>query len=291
MYMSKDKFSATWVSHSSIGDFLKCPRSYFLKNVYKDLRTNHKIQLVTPALSLGSAVHEVLESLSVLPTEQRFSESLLGKFEKAWKKVSGERGGFTAPEQEQRYFARGRAMIEKVIAHPGPLTRLAVKIKMDLPQFWLSEDDNIILCGKIDWLEYFPETDSVQVIDFKTSTRVEDDNSLQLPIYHLLVHECQHRKVEKASYWYLELSDELVEKPLPDLAQARETVLQIAKKIKLARQLQVMKCPQGSDGCRYCWPLEKIVRGEAKYVGENEYRTDVYILPAEQPELKESVIL
>jgi len=31
----KDKFAAIWISHSSISDFLKCPRSYFLKNIYK----------------------------------------------------------------------------------------------------------------------------------------------------------------------------------------------------------------------------------------------------------------
>jgi len=72
-----DKFTATWVSHSSIRDFLNCPRAYYLNNVYKDPATNHKIQIVSPALSLGSSVHEVIESLSNLPTKDRFKESLL----------------------------------------------------------------------------------------------------------------------------------------------------------------------------------------------------------------------
>ena len=61
-----DKYTAYWVSHSSINDFLKCPRAYFLKNVYKDPKTGRKIKLISPPLALGQAVHEVVESLSVL---------------------------------------------------------------------------------------------------------------------------------------------------------------------------------------------------------------------------------
>ena len=38
--MAVDKYTAVWVSHSSMGDFLKCPRAYFLHNVYKDPKTD-----------------------------------------------------------------------------------------------------------------------------------------------------------------------------------------------------------------------------------------------------------
>src|SRR3989338_4517432 len=114
----KDKYTAVWVSHSSITDFLKCPRAYFLHNIYKK---------------------------------------------------------------------RGEEMLSYLGQNPGPLKNLAVKIKMDLPYYYLSEQDNIILCGKIDWLEYLPESDSVHIIDFKTGRGEEDKDSLQLPIYHLLV--------------------------------------------------------------------------------------------------------
>jgi len=155
--MVNDKYTATWVSHSSISDFLKCPRVYYLKNVYKDPRTGHKIQLMSPPLALGQAVHEVLESLSLLPKDTRFDKPLPERFEKAWQKISGERGGFSDKEEEERYKKRGQAMLERVVKDPGPLKNLAVKIKMDLPYFWLSKEDNIILCGKVDWLEYLPE--------------------------------------------------------------------------------------------------------------------------------------
>ena len=44
----KDKFKATWLSHSSIADFLKCPRLYYLRNIYKNPRAGHKITVLLP---------------------------------------------------------------------------------------------------------------------------------------------------------------------------------------------------------------------------------------------------
>lgn len=279
-----DKYTAVWVSHTSISDFLQCPRAYYLKNVYKDPRTNHKVQLMSPPLALGQVVHSVLESLSVLPGPERFKESLVTKFERNWQAVAGKRGGFFDEATEKNYQERGRVMLQKVMDNPGPLTNLAVKIKEDLPHYWLSEEDGIILCGKIDWLEYLQETDGVNIIDFKTSKNQENESSLQLPIYHLLVHNCQHRQVSKASYWYLEL-DQIVEKPLPDLQDAHQQVLKIAKEVKLARQLERFKCPHGENGCFACRPFEKIIQGEAEFVGENDYHQDIYVLQRSKAEL------
>lgn len=287
--MQGDKYSAVWVSHTSICDFLNCSRSYFLKHVYKDPTTNHKIKLMSPPLALGQAVHEVLESLSVLPVEERFRIPLITTFQTSWKKVSGKKGGFSNIEVEQQYKMRGEEMLKRVTDNPGPIARQAVKIKMDLPNFWLTEDENIILCGKIDWLEYLPITDSVNIIDFKTGKYDEDGDSLQLPIYLLLVENCQKRKVDKASYWYLERSDKLVECPLPQIDEAYKRVLDVARKIKLARTLEKYACPQGS-GCNYCKPFEAILRGEAEFVGVDEYNADTYI-QGEESATDDSVIL
>ncbi|MBU0975072.1 PD-(D/E)XK nuclease family protein, partial [Patescibacteria group bacterium] len=123
-----DKFTATWVSHSSIGDFLKCPRSYYLKNIYKDPKTGNKVQITSAPLSLGSAVHEVIEALSSISTKDRFKDSLLEKFDNAWKKYSGKIGGFTSKSQEEKFKNEGREMIRKIIQNPGPLKALSVKI-------------------------------------------------------------------------------------------------------------------------------------------------------------------
>jgi ATP-dependent helicase/DNAse subunit B len=140
----------------------------------------------------------------------------------------------------------------------------------------LSEEDDIILCGKIDWLEYLEETDSIHIIDFKTGKNEEDSESLQLPIYLLLATNTQSRKVEKASYWYLEKSSELTPKELPNLAESKDKVLTVARRIKLARQLNHFICPTG--GCMKCRPLERILKSEGEKVGVSDTKQDIYIL-------------
>lgn len=280
--MPQDKYSAVWVSHSSIGDFLKCPRGYYLHNVYKNPKTGRKINIVNPALALGQAVHEVLEGLAKFKVEERFNRPLEESFDMAWEKISGKRGGFRNPAEEEEAKIRGRAMIERVARNPGPLKNKTVLIrngKNDMPpNFYLSEDDNIILCGKIDWLEYMPEKDAVRLLDFKTGKHDEAENSLQLPIYHLLLRNCQNRPVAGAAYWYLDRDDLPTEVKLPDLEEGRKAVLAVAKKVKEAREKKEFLCPQGGKGCFACLPFEKVVRGEAEFIGTGEYNQDVYII-------------
>ncbi len=284
-----DKYSATWLSHSSIKDFLRCPRAYYLNNVYKDPKTNHKIQLMNPPLALGQIVHTVIERLSQMPVSERLKVSLVEKFEQEWKKVTGVKGGFSSPEEEERYKTRGREMLKRVMDHLGPISQRAVKIDQELPQFWLSETDELILCGKIDWLEYLEDLDAVHIIDFKTSRGKEDAASLQLPIYYLLATHTQNRPVNKISYWYLERDNEPVEQPLPDIARAQEELVAIGKRMRLMRKLNNFKCPNGERGCPACIPLERIVKGEAQLVGESEFKQDIYILP--KSEERSSTIL
>lgn len=273
-----DKYKATWVSHSSISDFLVCPRAYYLRNVYKDPKTGNKITVTNASLSLGQIVHEVIEELSLLPVDERLKISLVKKYDVAWKKVEGKIGGFKDKDQEIEYKERGVKMLERVEKNPGPILNKAIKIQTDfIPNYYLSEEDNIILCGKIDWIEYLEKTDSVHIIDFKTGKNEEDESSLQLPIYLLLATNLQSRPVEKASYWYLEKNDDLTPKELPNYADSKEKVLTVARRIKLARQLNHFVCPKG--GCIKCRPLERVLKSEGEKVGVSDTRQDIYILP------------
>lgn len=277
--MAQDKYSAVWVSHSSISDFLKCPRAYFLRNVYKDPKTGHKVTVVTPPLALGSAVHEVIESLATLPATERLKISLVKKLDPVWLKVTGKKGGFSNYTEELGYKERAIKMLMNLQEDPGPILEKAIKIKagtMNLPNYYLSDKDNIILCGKIDWLKYVEKDDSVHIIDFKTGKREESEDSLQLPIYLLLATNTQSKKVSGASYWYLDRDDGLVEKKLPDIKESFKRVLDIAKKIKEARAKNEFVCPKG--GCMSCRPLERVLTGEAEFVGTSETRQDVYRL-------------
>lgn len=280
--MIQDKYMAIWVSHSSMGDFLKCPRAYYLHNIYKDPQTGRKINIVNPALSLGQAVHETLEPLKNIPVEKRMSRDLLMDFEQAWAKVSGEKGGFRNHDEESEIKERGYAMIERVIKNPGPIARKTVRIQESHnnmpPNFFLSEKENIILCGLVDWLEYIEADDSIRIIDFKTGKHDENEDSLQLPIYLLLLNALQKRKISGASYWYLDRDNEPVDMVLPTLEEAEKKVLATAMQVKEAREKRIFDCPRGDQGCFACQPYETIVAGQAKYLGIGGYGQDTYSL-------------
>lgn len=276
----KDKYSAIWVSHSSISDYLKCPRLYFLRNMYRDPKTHHKVALMQPALALGQIVHDTIDTISRLPADIRFNEPLNELFLEKWNSVTGKLGGFSTTEEEKKVKKRGEAMIERIAKNPGPLLNKAIKIRQDLPHYWISEEDNIILCGKIDWLEYIPDQDTVHIIDFKTGKYDEDPNSLQLPIYYLLTTHCQTKKVGKASYWYLERDAFPLEVDLPAEEESLIRIMEISKKIALARKLEHLPCPQ-KGGCRFCLPYEQILQGKAEFVGNNDFGQDIYIIPKE----------
>lgn len=268
----------TWVSHSSISDFLKCSKLYYFRNVYRDPITNHKLALINPAMALGQCVHAVLEALSSLPAEQRLSVSLIEKYEELWKDIAGKKGGFKSVEEEEAHKERGRLMLKRVMDNPGIIKNKAVKLPNPdnfIPNFLLSPEHNIILCGKIDWLEYLPEDDSVHIVDFKTGKNEEDSDSLQLPIYCLLVKNLQKRNIKKVSYWYLERDGDLTEMEIPDCDMAKERILKIALEIKEARQENNFICPKG--GCFACLPFQAIINKQAQYVGMSSYQ-DIYTI-------------
>lgn len=277
----QDKYAAVWVSHSSMGDFLKCPRMYFLHNVYKDPATGRKISIVTPHMSLGIAVHEVLEGLGDYPADERMTRDLDADYDRAWVGVSGKKGGFADEADEAAFKARGSVMLETVKRDPRFLVNKRLKLKKETmnPNFFLSDDENIILNGLIDWIEYLPETDSLHIVDFKTGKYEEKEGSLQLPIYLLLCNALQKRPVTRASYWYLE-TDKFVEKELPDAKKAYDDVLDVALKVKAARVSKVFECPGGAAGCAQCRPYEMILAKDpsVEYVGVGGFKQDMYVV-------------
>jgi len=85
----------------------------------------------------------------------------------------------------------------------------------------------------------------------------------------------QKRPVTGAYYWYVDREDVPKEVPLPDAKEAEEAVLSVALKVKDAREKNEFACPSG--GCFACEPFEKILRGEAKFIGVGDYQ-DLYLI-------------
>lgn len=277
--MDDDKYKAVWLSYSALKDFVHCPRAYYFRYRYRNPRTGKKISIAKPALSLGSVVHSVLDQISTVPTQSRFNTSLLDRFVKEWQTVSGKKGGFESADSEKMYKDRGISMMHRIDAHRGPLEKPAVKIREDLPYYWFSKEENLILCGRIDWLMYDQEHDCVHIIDFKTGKMREQDSSLQLPIYYLLTTNCQKRPVSGASYWYLASEEDLIPVTLPNAKTARKEIMDIGMRIKLARQLNHFKCVSNDKlGCVHCAPLASVVAGKGEFVGHSSWGDEVYYL-------------
>ncbi|MGD0577004.1 MAG: hypothetical protein ABSA74_02950, partial [Candidatus Staskawiczbacteria bacterium] len=79
-------------------------------------------------------------------------------------------------------------------------------------------------------------------------------------------------------YWYLDKSDFPVDVALPEIAESKDRVLAIARKIKEAREKKEFNCPRGENGCFACRPFEKILKGEAEFIGVGGYGQEMYIV-------------
>lgn len=243
-------------------------------------------------MSLGTAVHQVLENLGKLPREARFAKDLLGEFVIEFEKFRGEKGGFRSKEEEEEFYARGREMIKGVMEDHAFFENLTIKEASYykgnmIPNYYIDEKENLILCGSIDWIEFLPETNELRVIDLKTGKNDESDDSMQLPIYKLILENLQNKwKVKEGAYYYLD-RHELVIKAIDD-QKVKSKLIEVGKQIKSMRYdneynprpdpLNYFKCPRGESGCFSCTPFEKIMRGEAKYVGRSIYDADAYLI-------------
>lgn len=268
-----------WVSHSKINDFMKCPKAYYLHYLYKNPLTGNKITIINPHLALGLSVHDTLDAFASVPSLDRpkfpFEEMLSNIWEE---KYSGKKGGFSTKEEEISFKEKGLMMINKVSENLGPLANKSVRLLSPdhlPPRYFLSKEEGIVLSGKVDWIEYFEEDNSLHIIDFKTGKTEEDLSSLQLPIYSLLATNCQTRKVRKASYWHLATDNEPLEVKMPDLVLAKTHIFNIAMKIKKATLARELDCTKGE--CYVCKPYISIINKDAELVRQNDYQ-DIYML-------------
>ncbi len=329
-----DKYKAIWLSHSSYENYIKCSRLYYLANIYKDPKTKNKIGITSPYMSLGIAMHNVLEPLAEIKAEKRSVINLLEKYEYEFNKFHGDIGGWRDNTEEDLFYERGLEMIKKVYNNfqkensnstsEYNVENNNIKIKKGdnkyilleksirpslyykgdmIPNIYISEKENIILCGSIDWIVYKEKV--VCVIDFKTGRNEESEESSQLLIYKKLFESLQNKwKVNQYAYYYLE-SDKIKYKDWTEaevnnrIEQMTKEMIRVGVEIRDSRydllwskdkkyiekyfpkdNFQAnFKCKNGVSGCRNCLPYESIIRGQAVYVGQGNYGQDLYAQP------------
>lgn len=273
--------NAVFISPSSLSDFDRCPQLYYYRNVYRNPKTNLKIQIINPALALGQTVHETIDRfVSGAATDKSFGE-LSKIYEWYWGQIGGEKGGFFSQDLEKSYKERGFKMLQRFYKNEHFHTVKPTKLP-SFPKLDLGED--IILTGKVDWIE--DKGTYYHIVDFKTGQKEERDDSKQLPIYAILTKGVLKVDEVKVSYWYLDKNDDLTDFELPDLEKEFIHLKQKGTVLKMARQSKSFRCSSGYETCRYCRDYFDVARGKGKMVAmdTSNRKQEIYVLVPKQDE-------
>src|SRR3989338_11010542 len=109
----EDKFikGALFLSYTSLKDFEKCPRSFYLKDIYRDPKTGFRMQIPASYMTLGALVHDAIKwflQKDRLPSK----DEMIDQYRNHWRKYRGKRGGFTSLEDEAALGKRGLEMLD-----------------------------------------------------------------------------------------------------------------------------------------------------------------------------------
>lgn len=269
--------NAIFLSNTSLNDFSSCPRTYYLKNIYKDPKSGLRLQIASPYLALGATVHDTIRWYLDLEG-QVTKDQLLKKFENFWLKFSGKRGGFPGKDEEETFKTRGLKMLANFFDNAKALGK-ALPLP-SFPKYLLLED--VVLTGNLDFLAESPDR-TLHIIDFKTGTK-DEDSALQLYIYAILAEANLQKPVSKVSFWYLDRDSEPKEVILDPLDKTldflKEKAIELKAAIKEGRWVCKNNTLPGEGFCRECQAYQDILDGKGEFVfTDYKFKKDVYFLP------------
>ncbi len=267
---------ALWISYTALKDFLKCPRSYYLKNRYRNPKTGNRLQIASAPMTLGSLVHDAIKWY--LQTNRVAShEDVIKKFRNHWLKYQGRRGGFRSREEEGEFGKRGLQILDNFYKN-------ATILEKNIPSYGFLRfilDEKIVLNGKVDFLGERSDG-SLHVLDFKTGLKDEEDPT-QLRTYAILAESNFQKPVSKISYWYLDRSNIPTEAVLDSLGDTLEWLKEKALQIQLAIKEDHWVCMKGEELCNDCRNYQAIISGEGQFqFSDEEFKKDVYYLPIKE---------
>lgn len=262
-----------FISYTSLSNFLKCPKSYFFKNLYKNPQTGNRIQIASPHLSLGSTVHDAIKWF--IDMEGQVSkDQFIQKFRNLWLKYTGKRGGFSSREEEATFGKRGLLMLDNFFKNYACLEKKHLSI--EFPKYPLF--DRVILIGNFDFVGEKIDG-SLHILDFKTGANDEEDG-IQLYIYAILAESNFEKPVTAASFWYLDRQDNPQDIVLDPLEPKLEWLKEKARELKDALEKDEWVCIKGDELCRDCRDYQAIIDGKGRFqFTDFRYKKDTYYLP------------
>lgn len=282
-------------SPSRLKTFSQCQKSYhfyYLDPIYSRMKNELKRlpQNIFSFHTLGKAVHNAITLFYHLPLEQRTEENLLKQLRETWvsevqwnkKPPLGKWGGFETVEEERGCYAQAILMLKKFfeITEVEPEieylpTKDFKKSISDYTDLITPLNKDFDISGKFDLITK-NEDGSLQVIDFKTGKREEEDY-FQLRFYKLLAEENFKKPVKKASFHFLKTGN----KREFDLENEKSKSIkkEILEKIHQIKETEGFE-PKPSKLCQFCLfktfcPKKEKIKEITKDLKEEDYSDDL----------------
>ena len=219
------------LSPSRASQFKTCPKQFKYANVDKILEPTNEVQ------AKGTTVHQALEDLFDLPSEERTTEKLHNLFREAWTKVRGNdehHNLFSSIEEERDWGLEGLKLLNNYMTLEDP--RSFEPIERERWVRGTIEDLN--LRGILDRMDR-NENGELIIVDYKSGNaplaKYKEPRFFALKLYALLIKEETGEMPVELKLIYLQNSTiHTLKIDNEILEQAKQEILEVWNNIKIA---------------------------------------------------------
>ena len=272
------------ISYSQLSMYNECPKKWSLNYV-----EGHKQFSSTIHTVFGSSIHEVIQHyLTVmydqsaaeadrLNTSEMFEEALRAEYKTQYKKNGSQH--FCTPEQLREFYEDGIAIIrdfaKNKTKHFSKRGWYLVGCEVPVTKIQNPSLPNVIYQGYLDVVMYHEPTDTIKIIDIKTSTnswgdkqKKDENKQFQLILYKKFISEIFNHPIDKIEIEFFIVKRKLFESE--DFVIRRiQTFSPPSGKVKLNKATQSINAfineafdlngykktehtPTVNDNCRWC---------------------------------------
>ncbi len=221
------------LSPSRASQFKTCPKQFKYANVDKILEPTNEVQ------AKGTTVHQALEDLFDLPSEERTTEKLHNLFREAWTKVRGNdehHNLFSSIEEERDWGLEGLKLLNNYMTLEDP--RSFEPIERERWVRGTIEDLN--LRGILDRMDRNDNGELI-IVDYKSGkaplAKYKEPRFFALKLYALLIKEETGEMPVELKLIYLQNSTiHTLKIDNEILEQAKQEILEVWNNIKIAFQ-------------------------------------------------------
>jgi len=237
------------LSPSRASQFKTCPKQFKYANVDKILEPTNEVQ------AKGTTVHQALEDLFDLPSEERTTEKLHNLFREAWTKVRGNdehHNLFSSIEEERDWGLEGLKLLNNYMTLEDP--RSFEPIERERWVRGTIEDLN--LRGILDRMDRNDNGELI-IVDYKSGkaplAKYKEPRFFALKLYALLIKEETGEMPVELKLIYLQNSTiHTLKIDNEILEQAKQEILEVWNNIKIAFQKNEFP-PIKNALCDWCY--------------------------------------